>query len=252
MRILVIHGMFCTAWHTAELVAGLRAAGLDAVGIELPGRGEGGLGLRDHVEFLKGEACAAGEAGEVALVGHSMGGLIALLASAELADRPWLRKLATLACAPPSGVNGFNLANLPAFLPGVLGRGPRFLMQRSRYLSLFMNRQHEDLRLRVPDKLVSEPRGLIRSIALPGLDRGGASRPRFIAPPRFESLVLAGDDDRSTPPRVQRGVARLLPGARFECLRNSDHYGFIEGVGSRETLAILGAWLGSAPSKSGT
>ncbi len=241
MRVLVLHGMFCTARHTTALVEGLREGGLDAVGIELPGRGEGEFGLRDHVEFVKKRAAAVGD--DVALVGHSMGGLIALLAAAELADRPWLRKLALMGCAPPASVNGFNLANLPAFLPAVIGPGARHLMARRPYDRLFMNRQGTELRMKVRRKLVSEPRRLIREIALPGLDRGAAGRPRFVCEPRFESLVLAGAGDRSTPPRLQRSIAMLLPGARYECLARPDHYGFIEGTGSRETLAMLVGWL---------
>ncbi len=242
MKVLVLHGMFCTAWHTAKLVEGLREGGLDAVGIELPGRGEGEFGLRDHVEFVKKQAAAVGD--DLSLVGHSMGGLIALLAAAELADRPWLRKLALMGCAPPASVNGFNLANLPAFLPAVIGPGARHLMPRRPYDRLFMNRQGSVLRLKVRRRLVGEPRRLIREIALPGLDRGAAGRPRFACEPRFESLVLAGAGDRSTPPRPQRAVADLLPTARYECLAGPDHYGFIEGVGSGETLEALKAFLG--------
>jgi pimeloyl-ACP methyl ester carboxylesterase len=245
MKVLVVHGMFCTAWHTAALVDELCAAGLDAVGLELPGRGEGALGLRDHVTFVKDRAVSSGDEGAVALVGHSMGGLIALLAAAELADRPWLRRLALMGCAPPAGVNGFNLANLPAFLPAVLGPGARHLMPRRPYERLFMNCQGAELRLRVRRMLVSEPRSLIRSIALPALDHGRAARPRFACEPRFESLVLAGAGDRSTPPRVQEAIAGLLPGARYECLSKPDHYGFIEGNGSGETLSILAEFLGA-------
>ena len=94
---LVVHGMFCRAWHTEHLVTGLREGGVDAMGLTLPGREGGTLpSLKDLVHFVKGEAEAAheSEGAPVALVGHSMGGLVCLLAAAELADRSWLRKLA--------------------------------------------------------------------------------------------------------------------------------------------------------------
>lgn len=233
MRVLVVHGMFCTRWHTAELTTALRGRGFAAEGVKLPGRGGGELGLRDHVAAVR--AAATGE--EVALVGHSMGGLIALLAAADL---PALAKLALLGCAPPAGVNGFTLANLPVFVPAVLGGGAT-LPPFARYASLFMNRQPEALRRGVYARLVREPRGLIRAIALPALDRTRASR--LQTPPRCPTLVLAGAADRSTPPRVQRDIAGLLPAARYEELAEPDHYGFIAGRGSGETLAALADFL---------
>jgi alpha-beta hydrolase superfamily lysophospholipase len=249
MRVLVLHGMFCTAWHTGRLVEGLRGAGLDARGLELPGRGSGRVGLGEHIAYVRAAAAAAGAASDdgeaqadVALVGHSMGGLIALLAAAALADQPWLVKLALLAAAPTAAVSAAKAANLPVFLPGVLGGGS-YLPPRARYAALFMNRQDEALRRRVYERLVPEPRALIRSIALPILDARGASRLRLAAAPRFASLVLAAAGDRSTPPALQQRSAALLPGAHYLCLEQPDHYGFIEGTGSAETLACLLAFL---------
>ncbi len=240
MKVLLLHGMFCTPWHMGRLTEALVLQGFDAHALTLPRPRDGsGEGLRDHVEFVKSAAVEAGGAGSVALVGHSMGGLICLLAAAELADRPWMRKLALLGSAPPAGVNGFNLANLFAFLPAVLGPGARHLMKRKRYEPLFMSRQDEALRAAAYGELVSEPRSLIRSITL-GV---AARRPRFAAAPRFQSLVLAGAGDRATPPSVQRAIAKLLPGARYECLEESDHYGFVEGRGSREALRALATFL---------
>ena len=241
MRVLVLHGMFCTAWHTGPLVEGLRGAGIDARGLELPGRGSGRVGLPELVAFARAAAAREAEAG-VALVGHSLGGLIALLAAAALADRPGLARLALLGAAPPAGVSGVNAANLPVFLPGVLGRGS-FLPPPSRYAALFMNRQDEALRRRVYARLVPEPRALARSIALPWLDPRGAARPCFAASPHFATLVLPAAGDRSTPPALQRRSAALLPGARYVCLETPDHYGYIAGTGSEETLTALTAFL---------
>ena len=164
MKVLLLHGMFCTQRHTSPLASALTERGLDTEALALPRPGDGsGEGLRDHVAFLVEVATSAGASGSVALVGHSMGGLICLLAAAELADRPWLRKLVLLGSAPPAGVNGFSLANLLAFLPAVLGPGSRHLMRRERYGPLFMNRQGEALREAAYRELVTEPER-IRSV----------------------------------------------------------------------------------------
>lgn len=236
MQVLLVHGMFCTAWHMGHLTKGLRETGLAARALDLPRRA--GQGLVEHVAFVRSEAERAGAAGSLALVGHSMGGLIALLVAAGLADRPWLRKLALLGSAPPATVNGFTWPNLPAFLPGVIGGGA-YLMPPARYDRLFMNRQDAALRQSVRKRLVPESRRVIRCVALPALDRSGASRPRFSARPAFETLVLAGAADRSTPPRVQEAIAKGIPGAECHHLGSPDHYGFIEGEGSDEARAHL-------------
>ncbi len=246
MRVLVLHGMFCTSWHTGQLVESLRGAGLAARGLELPGRGTSRAGLAEHVDFVCAEAAAVGAGGEeLALVGHSLGGLICLLAAARLAACPWLRKLALLGAAPPAGSSAISAANAAFFLPLMLGGG-RAQPPAARHATLFMNRQDETLRRRVHAQLVTERRRLIRSVALPWLDSSGASRVRFAAVPRFASLVVAGEGDRSTPPGLQRRTAALLPGARYACLESPDHYGFLAGTGSEETLAVLTGFLRGA------
>jgi alpha-beta hydrolase superfamily lysophospholipase len=243
MRVLVLHGMFCTAWHTGPLVEGLRGAGLDARGLELPGRGTSRAGLAEHVDFVCAEAAAAGAGGEeLALVGHSLGGLICLLAAARLAKRPWLHRLALLGAAPPAGSSAISVANTRFFLPLAFGGGSA-QPPAARHAALFMNRQDETLRRSVHARLVPERRRLIRSVALPWLDSSGASRVRFADVPHFASLVVAGEGDRSTPPRLQRRTTARLPGARYACLQGPDHYGFLAGTGSEETLTLLTDFL---------
>ncbi|MBM4117636.1 alpha/beta fold hydrolase [bacterium] len=248
MRALVVHGMFCTVWHCGRLVEGLRGAGLDARGLELPDRGRPHARLAEHVAFVAGEAEAAAAGGApVALVGHSLGGLVCLLAAARLGDR--LARLALLAPAPPAGLHAVSAANARLFLPLLVGGGLA-LPAVERYTALFMNRQGAALRRAVTARLVPEPRALIRSVALPWLDRARASRLVGALAPGLGTLVLAGAGDRSTPPGLQRRLAGRLPGARYRCLVTPDHYGFIEGEGSEETLAALVDFLRPGPDQS--
>jgi len=250
MRLLVAHGTFCTAWHVGQLVEGLRGAGFDAQGLELPDRGSLGPGLRGHVGFVQAEAERAASTGaRVGLVGHSLGGLLCLLAAARLADRPWLARLALLACAPPAGLHAVSAANARLFLPLLLGSGLA-LPQAGSYTALFMNRQGEALRREVTARLVPEPRALIRDLALPWLASPRDNRPDFAGPPAFACLVLAGAGDRSTPPALESRLAARLPGAAYRCLQAPDHYGFIAGVGSEETLAALVDFLRAEPAQS--
>jgi pimeloyl-ACP methyl ester carboxylesterase len=259
--LLVIHGMFCTRWHTrplaGELEQGLESSSAGAWRVRapsLPGREETAaradeLGLGDYVDFVKRTAASAhAESREpVALLGHSMGGLVCLLAAAALAEEEWLTHLCVLAGAPPAGVNGFTWANARAFLPALLRRAalaPPF--GRRTYSSLFMNRQDVALRDRIHPRLVPEPSRVLREVALPALDRAGATRPRFAARPRFRSLVLSGAADRSTPPRVQERIAVLLPGARYRRLEGLDHYAFLEGAGHEAALAAVMDFFASA------
>jgi pimeloyl-ACP methyl ester carboxylesterase len=181
--------------------------------------------------------------GPVALVGHSTGGLAALLAAARLASEVKLEKLLLLSPAAPAGVNAFTWANLPVFLPAVLGGG-RALPSPARYTALFMNRQDRDLRRRIYPRLVAEPRAFIREVALPWLHPHGAAQLRFGEAPSFATRILVGAGDRSTPPRVQRDLAARIPGAELELLDAPDHYGMIEGVGGGAVLARALDFLG--------
>ena len=237
MLALVLHGMFCTAWHVGRLVEGLRGGGMQAQALPLPGRGDGRVRLVDWVNCATAAVRAADE--PLALVGHSTGGLAALLAAARL---PGLARLLLLSPAAPAEVNAFTWANVPVFLPGVLGGG-RALPSPARYGALFMNRQDEALRRQVYPRLVAEPRAFVRDVALPWLHPQGAAHLRFAERPGFPIRILVGDADRATPPRVQRALAARVPGAELEVLNAPDHYGMIEGVGAGDVLARALAFL---------
>lgn len=82
VRAVLVHG----AWHDgrcwAPVLAELAAAGHDAVAVDLPSD-RPGAGIGDHVDAV---LAAAGPAGRVVLVGHSLAGLTVPVAARRLGE----------------------------------------------------------------------------------------------------------------------------------------------------------------------
>ena len=58
---------------------------------------------------------------------------------------------------------------------------------------------------------------------------------------RTPTLLLAGEDDRVTAPRVQKKIAGILPNSRFEVIADSGHVVYL-GAGG-DFMAAFGEWL---------
>lgn len=184
---------------------------------DLPGHGPlGGRGepsVSRYAEWLEG-FLAALDAGPVVLVGHSMGGAIAQ----------------TLALERPGRLAGLVL----------IGTGARL-----RVLARIMDLLRQDPR---------EGQGLVRDLSFaPGTPRECTEMPErvlrecaplvtlgdYLACDRFDvldrlaairaaTLVLAGAEDRLTPPKYGRFLAATIPGARLVEVSAAGHFPHLE------------------------
>ena len=132
--VLFIHGGFHGAWSWAPTMRLFAEHKISTASIDL--RGHGGLPqdsgfLEDGVGVMSEDVCEAAAAlgGDVVLVGHSLGALVAMSAAREMCPRA----LAMLAPAPPANIP--KLHALPPFTentpvaPPPEARARRWLLQ---------------------------------------------------------------------------------------------------------------------------
>jgi pimeloyl-ACP methyl ester carboxylesterase len=87
---LLIHGAMGGAWCWERVLPGLRAAGHDAVAIDLPGQGSDTTPVAEVTLYRYADAVCEvldGLAGPVLLTGHSMGGMVITQAAARRPER---------------------------------------------------------------------------------------------------------------------------------------------------------------------
>jgi pimeloyl-ACP methyl ester carboxylesterase len=108
--VLFVHGAFCGGWVFEAFAAPFRQAGVATRAPDLPGHAEtdaadavAGLSMRGYAEAVAADARTFDE--PPVLIGHSMGGLVALMAAA----RAPTAGVVLLAPSPPWGVSGSTM-----------------------------------------------------------------------------------------------------------------------------------------------
>ena len=108
--VLMVHGAFCGGWVFERLAGAFAAAGHPVSAPDLPGHGAdeprdaaSGLSMSVYATAIAAEARALGA--PPVLVGHSMGGLVALLAAAQVPTAGVI----LLAPSAPWGVSGSTM-----------------------------------------------------------------------------------------------------------------------------------------------
>ena len=161
----------------------------------------------------------------VVLCGLSMGGYIAFEFWRKHADR--LRAL--ILCDTRAAADGPEAATARAVTAErVLSEGPAPLMETMlpRVLGETTLRQRPDLVENVRRvMLAADPRGIAAA------SRGMAERPDMTASlPQIDcpTLVIVGTEDVVSPPAEMRGIARVIPGARFVEIPAAGHLSPLE------------------------
>lgn len=235
-RLLLVHGMWGGSWYWTNYLRRFAEAGWEAWAVNLRGHHGshpsvevGGVGVRDYVADVL--ACVA-HIGDVVVVGHSLGGLVAQQVAAETQ----LRAAVFLASAAPRGIVVLRwpvLARLVRYA-GPIFRGRPFLPSPADADALLFNNLAADLRRAAYARLVPESARAARELAL-GLVAVDAARVRC------PTLVVGGRLDAMIPAAVQRRIAAKY-GAEYREWPGHAHMPMLEAGWEAGAGELLG-WL---------
>ncbi len=239
--LLFVHGMWGGAWVWERWLPFFAARGWDGYALNLRGRAGSrpvsDIGRVPFADYLEDSAGVVRRLGDVVLVGHSMGGLIAQALAAAV------RPAAAVAVTPaaPRGIwalrtPGLVLATL-RYAPAIARSRP-LLPSRRVMTRLALGELPPDERERVYGRLVPESARQARDIALRGF-------PVDAAAVRCPLLVIAAARDRITPPSVVRRVAARY-GATFYEYPGFGHMVPLEPRW-QDVAVDVAAWLDAVP-----
>ena len=244
LTVLFAHGVLCDHMFFESWVGWFGAAGFDAYAVSRRGRrGQPPTNSRGvtFVDFLEDTLNAARELPHpLLLVGHSLGGILALKAAEQKA----CEALVLLAPVPPRGILPLvRLRQLPpqlAQLTTVLTGGtfyPSLRQATAMFLGRIPAAQRRDLYRRyTPDSGLA-----VRSTYLPGIPVD----PSLLTVPLFS---LVGEEDATIPPRSVAQVAKRYGGA-FRKLSGHAHE-LVAEPGWEEIAAMIAAWAQRLPPRS--
>jgi 3-oxoadipate enol-lactonase len=236
--VLLLHGIGGGKAIWAGSVAALAAAGFDAIAVDLPGYGgsqgvePGGMPVMAAAVLATMDALGLAQA---ALVGHSMGGMVAqevavvaparvsalvLACTSAAFGRPegdWQARFVADRMKPLDeglGMPGHAAALVPPMLGPAAGRAGVALAS---------------------EVMAAVPEATYRRVlaAIVAFDRR-AALPSITTP----TLCLAGSHDPTAPPKVMRGMADRIPGARYAELAGAGHIANVETPAAFDAAVI--------------
>ena len=200
---LLVHGLGLGPWMWERDQQLLKAQGVSSWAMQLPGHGTDAGAEVSLDELVQAVRAAHDEIAEetgqkVAIVGHSLGGLVAQM----LFDSLDFQAAVLMCPSPPAGVSfsldrtliKAGLRSAPSFL-----KGQPIRISLETYATTAMTQVEPAEHAAVHGRLTPWPNGLVRSLV--------RSRPT-VAPikPDFPVLVVLGGDDRVTQPQTVRAV----------------------------------------------
>jgi non-heme chloroperoxidase len=234
--VLFVHGMWGGSWYLRNYLDAAARSGWDAWAVNLRGhggspapRGLGRASLQDYVDDVR--RCLA-RLGRAALVGHSMGGLVAQKA----AESGGLAAAVFLTSAAPRGIFGLEwavLSRMTRYLPAMLA-SRAFTVSRAHADHLLLNRLTPEQRDRAFPRFGPESGHAARELALGGLAVDAAAI-------RCPTLVVGAAEDRITPAALQRRIARRYGAAYQEAVGHA-HMLMLEDDWERPFEGVL-AWM---------
>jgi pimeloyl-ACP methyl ester carboxylesterase len=220
--VLFVHGYFADATIWEGWLARFAAQGFAAYAVNLRGRSASrpgtALGGVSVAEFADDAAVVARSLGMPAVVGHSMGGLIAQ----RLAADGLVSAAVLITPAPPRGI--------PLFVPALAAKQIKYVP--ALLLSRVMHPDREDLRDMVMNRVPPDRQEYFLNRLIPDSGRAGremsitgvgVDRARIHCP----IAVYAASDDRFIPPRIVKRVARRY-GVEAHVLQGHGHMVIVE------------------------
>lgn len=233
--VLFVHGIFVDSREWTEWLPFFAARGFPAYAVNLRGRAGsrpgtklGGVSLDDYVADA---AEVARHLGKPAVIGHSMGGLIAQ----RLAAMGVVRSAALITPAPPRGIILFSpkLALKQAkYLPQILTN--RVIHPHAEDLrELAMNGAPPEIQERAISELVPDSGRAGREMSLTGVPV-----PKDVKCPM---LVIAAEDDHFIPARIVAKIAQRY-GATLRRVPHRSHIVLME-PGWEQLAADIAEWI---------
>lgn len=236
-RVILVHGAGMD--HTVWALQGRYLAhhGFTALAVDLPGHGRSReLSPLSSVDAMADLVVELIETGTAALVGHSMGALVALAAAARHPER--VAALCLLGAAARMPVHPELLALAAAHDPKAVelmcdwAFGPRGRTGGSASPGQWLQGSARALLRRGHPEVLS-----LDLAACDAYSSGSEHAARVRCP----SLVLIGPLDRMTPPKAGRQLATLIPGARTAEIPGAGHMMMLEAPDP--TLEALRSFL---------
>jgi pimeloyl-ACP methyl ester carboxylesterase len=235
-NVLCLHGLFAAGWVFDELLPLAAARGHTTRALSFRGHAPsasiGALGAVSIADYLTDATTVAATLDRPIVVGHSLGGLVALL----LARAGLVRAALLVAPAPPRWISVLRpplLARMGRYLPALLLS--RSFRPRDEDLdALVLNRVQAGERAAIRARLVHDSGRAAREAALGVFDVPAGS----IDVPM---LFLGGDDDRFIPIGVTTRVAKRF-GAPLVVARGHGHFLFAEPA-RHELLETMVDWI---------
>lgn len=223
---LLVHGAFCGGWVFDDFAKPLRSAGHEVRAPDLPGHGEAqpgeavtGLSMRDFAAAVAHEACDFHL--PPVLVGHSLGGLVALMAATAVP----VAGVVLLAPSAPWGVRGASMEEAVSAL-SLYALGP--------FWAQAIEPEYHSFRRCAVDRLPGAARHAIFDRMRPESGRALFETLNWWLDPTMTTavhapsigapvLAIAGGRDVIHSPATVRETARRV-GARFEVMEQMSHW----------------------------
>ncbi|MCP5270276.1 MAG: alpha/beta fold hydrolase [Burkholderiaceae bacterium] len=226
--VILLHGIGGGKAIWAGSVAALAAGGFDAIAVDLPGYGEsqavapGGMPVMALAVLATMDALGLDRA---ALVGHSMGGMVAQEVAAMAPQRV---SALVLACTSPAfgKADGDWQAQFVASRLQPLDAGQGMPGLAAALVPPMLGPAADPAGAALATRVMTAvPETTYRAVlaAIVAFDRR-AALPAITVP----TLCLAGEHDRTAPPKVLRGMADRIPGARYAELAGAGHIANVE------------------------
>jgi pimeloyl-ACP methyl ester carboxylesterase len=234
--VLFVHGIVVDWQVWAEWLPFFAQRGLPAFALSLRGHGRSGpvenLGAVSMSDYVDDAAAVARYVGRPAVVGHSMGGLLAQC----LAERDAVQSATLITPAPPRGIILFSprLATKQIkYLPALFFNRP-IVVDPEELREIAMNCAPADVQARALAHLVPESGRAMRQLSITGVpvDAGKVHCP---------VQVFAAEHDQFVPPRVVARIAKRYH-APFEMLRGHGHI-VIQEPGWESLAATVADWI---------
>lgn len=237
--VIMVHGAFCAGWTFDAFRAPFEAAGHACKAIDLPGHEPGGdvagLSMTDYAAAVA--KVIADQDETPVLIGHSMGGLVSLMAAAKAQ----VKALVLLAPSPPWGVSGGSIEEAAQSF-GLMSLGAYWTQAIDPDFSIFAKASadrfsHAEQRA-MYERLVPESGRALHETISWWLDPFMTTAAGPVSAP---TLVLAGGRDQIHPPALARQIAERC-GADFRRFDEMSHW-LISEPGHEEVADAVLRWL---------